>query len=52
MDGVYANGKDLGLRPRLNTAHGRRHARRAAWPAWCPANIAAANFRIDISRGR
>ena len=50
IDGVYAHGKDLGLRPRLNTrTNGGTSPRRLTGRV--PANIAAANFRIDISEG-
>jgi carboxypeptidase family protein/TonB-dependent receptor-like protein len=50
MDGVIANGKDLGTRPRLNTrTNGGTSPRRLA--GLVPANIAAANFRIDTSDG-
>ena len=34
MDGVYAHGQDLGLRPRAQHPHGRRHVAAAAWWAW------------------
>jgi hypothetical protein len=50
LDGVYAKGADLGLRPRLNTrTNGGTSPRRLA--GLVPANIAATNFRIDISDG-
>ena len=51
LDGVVAKGAELGLRPRLNArTNGGTSPRRLA--GLVPANIAATNFRIDISEGR
>jgi hypothetical protein len=52
LDGVIANGKDLGTRPRLNARvpeTADTSDRRLT--GLVPANIAAANFRVGISEG-
>jgi carboxypeptidase family protein/TonB-dependent receptor-like protein len=53
VDGVYAHGQDLGLRPRLNTRTGPGSSpRRLVGVSPFLTTAATADFRIDISEGR
>jgi hypothetical protein len=50
VDGVYAHGQDLGLRPRLNTRTAGGTSPRRLVGIVAP-QVAASNFRIDITEG-